>query len=580
MASESENEFENLEDLESLGSLVALSALGSLGALGTLGALNGSIDNVAAEFEDVRSGGPTRGDTLLRRAERKRRRRRRGKGGKGDARQLIQAAVPMRTTVRATNAGYPGNGDVARLSDRPGPSKRARSVTTVSDYPELRVTVHFKDKQPNCNQSIPHRVDEQPNFKRAVPYTVGSHRYENPAQLSPSPPAHPRSYSGTTASSHTKTIRKWTAGSKGREPLYRQREEQLLDPFSRYSRQSMRDLHDHYHKVTPPASPRPRPHQDVVRQPITGRTQYRHSFSTSSRSRPYQDVVREPITQRTSYHHSPRPFTVPRDRTFPYPHEDLIRVKPEITTALETSPPPGLFSPLQDGRFESSISGPSNGDFVQVKKETLDFTSDSETESREPSPSAQNEVRVVAMDCEMVGCQPNPLLLAARTGKRKRAKEISVAGRCTIVDYYGEVLYDSYIRPNQPILSLRTPFSGITPKHMRTATPIDKARLEILEILRGKIVVAHHITHDLDALSIKLPSESIRDTAFCIPLRKMANLSPHDIPSLKTLSRLVLGEEIQQGPHCSHEDAWTTMSLYRCVEGEWEREVQGQKLGH
>jgi DNA polymerase III epsilon subunit-like protein len=105
---------------------------------------------------------------------------------------------------------------------------------------------------------------------------------------------------------------------------------------------------------------------------------------------------------------------------------------------------------------------------------------------------------------------------------------------------------------------------------MKTATPIDEARLQILEILRGKLVVAHHIKHDLDALSITLPPEAIRDTALCVPLRRMANLTPHEMPSLKKLSLLVLGEEIQQGAHCSYVDAWTAMSLYRCVEEEWE----------
>ena len=59
------------------------------------------------------------------------------------------------------------------------------------------------------------------------------------------------------------------------------------------------------------------------------------------------------------------------------------------------------------------------------------------------------------------------LLATKKLGRKKRGlKEVSVAGRCTIVDHNGDVLHDSFIHPNRHILSLRTFVSGITQRDM------------------------------------------------------------------------------------------------------------------
>ena len=184
--------------------------------------------------------------------------------------------------------------------------------------------------------------------------------------------------------------------------------------------------------------------------------------------------------------------------------------------------------------------------------------------------------KIVAFDCEMIGCEPSFHTIAYRRlkGKKKRPKEESVAGRCTIVGYHGNILYDKYIRPNQRILDLRTRFSGITPENMKTAVPIHRARREIRSILEGKIVVAHDIKQDLEALSLSLPKDSIRDTS-CYPgLRIKAGLNVLLPPSLKLLSLHLLGERIQTGAHCSLVDARTTMKLYQLVETEWEKSLE------
>ena len=236
--------------------------------------------------------------------------------------------------------------------------------------------------------------------------------------------------------------------------------------------------------------------------------------------------------------------------------------------STETKPTPRLVEEVQVTPFSSSPR--------RTQKSAT-----SSTKSCHPP-----EKQVVALDCEMVGCLPDDsgleelsgstpvslserlhLLATRKLGRKKRGlKEISVAGRCTIVDYNGGVLYDSFIRPNRRILSLRTFVSGITQRDMANATPIDDARREILDILQGRLVVAHDIKHDLASLGISLPSTSIWDTSSCKALRRLAGLPESQVPSLRNLADGVLGVQIHTGCHSSLEDARVAMQLYRAVE--------------
>lgn len=94
--------------------------------------------------------------------------------------------------------------------------------------------------------------------------------------------------------------------------------------------------------------------------------------------------------------------------------------------------------------------------------------------SSEASPSASGRSSpctspctsaVVALDCEMVG-----------TGPGGRCSELA---RCSIVDYHGNILYDKYVQPCQPVTDYRTPWSGIQRHHLLRATPFAQAREEV-----------------------------------------------------------------------------------------------------
>ncbi|RLL99268.1 3'-5' exonuclease [Aspergillus turcosus] len=164
--------------------------------------------------------------------------------------------------------------------------------------------------------------------------------------------------------------------------------------------------------------------------------------------------------------------------------------------------------------------------------------------------------KYVAMDCEMVGVGPNP-------------DNDSALARVSIVNFNGEQVYDSYVRPKEMVTDWRTHVSGIAPKHMAEARSLEQVQKDVAEILDGRILVGHAVSNDLDALLLGHPKRDIRDTSKHPPYRKIAGGGS---PRLKVLASEFLGLNIQDGAHSSVEDAKATMLLYRRDKEAFERE--------
>ncbi|XP_061462902.1 interferon-stimulated 20 kDa exonuclease-like 2 [Rhineura floridana] len=178
-----------------------------------------------------------------------------------------------------------------------------------------------------------------------------------------------------------------------------------------------------------------------------------------------------------------------------------------------------------------------------------------------PPPPPGKPSKMVAIDCEMVG-----------TGPGGRNSDLA---RCSVVSYYGDVMYDKYIRPLNPITNYRTRWSGIRRHHMKNAVPFKVAQKEILKILSGKIVIGHAIHNDFKALKYFHPKSLTRDTSKIPLLNRKAGFPENEPASLKRLTRQLLHRDIQVGQngHSSVEDAQATMELYKVIEREWERQL-------
>lgn len=153
--------------------------------------------------------------------------------------------------------------------------------------------------------------------------------------------------------------------------------------------------------------------------------------------------------------------------------------------------------------------------------------------------------KYISMDCEFVGVGPN---------------DKSVVARVSLVNYFGAVLLDAYVRPDERVTHWRTWVSGVTPKHMHKAISSEQARQKVADILQDKILVGHSIRNDLRYLQLTHPPSRIKDIAKLPEFRRLVG---GKTPALKRLCKEYLHYEIQSGEHSSVEDAQATMALFR-----------------
>jgi RNA exonuclease 4 len=145
----------------------------------------------------------------------------------------------------------------------------------------------------------------------------------------------------------------------------------------------------------------------------------------------------------------------------------------------------------------------------------------------------------------------------------------SALARVSIVNFNGEQVYDSFVRPKEPVTDWRTPVSGVSAKHMQEARSLEQVQADVAKILNGNVLVGHAVRNDLDALLLGHPKRDIRDTARHPPFRKFAGGGS---PRLKVLAAEILGIQIQSGAHSSVQDARATMLLFRREKEAFERE--------
>ncbi|CAR25288.1 putative 3'-5' exonuclease [Lachancea thermotolerans CBS 6340] len=163
--------------------------------------------------------------------------------------------------------------------------------------------------------------------------------------------------------------------------------------------------------------------------------------------------------------------------------------------------------------------------------------------------------KYVAIDCEFVGVGPE--------GKD------SALARATVVNYFGHVVLDVFVKPQEKVTDWRTWVSGVRPQDMKEAVPFSVAQAKVAKTLENRILVGHSVAHDLQSLFLSHPRSAIRDTSRHLPFRKQ--YAGGKTPSLKKLAKEILGIDIQGAEHSPIEDARATMLIYKSDRKEFER---------
>ncbi|XP_031474279.1 RNA exonuclease 4 [Nymphaea colorata] len=166
---------------------------------------------------------------------------------------------------------------------------------------------------------------------------------------------------------------------------------------------------------------------------------------------------------------------------------------------------------------------------------------------------------VVAMDCEMVG--------VSFQGSK------SALGRVSLVNSWGNVVYDEYARPLEYVVDFRSEISGIRPHNLRKAKDFHTVQKDVAQLIKDRILVGHALHHDLKALLLCHPKRCTRDTSHYLPFKNKEGKTR----ALRDLAKEHLGVEIQRKQHCPIEDARAAMLLYQKYRKEWEKHVKEQR---
>ncbi|KDQ56320.1 hypothetical protein JAAARDRAFT_132817 [Jaapia argillacea MUCL 33604] len=162
--------------------------------------------------------------------------------------------------------------------------------------------------------------------------------------------------------------------------------------------------------------------------------------------------------------------------------------------------------------------------------------------------------KYLSLDCEMVGVG-------------LEGKESSLA-RVSLVNYYGAVQLDEFVRQRERVVNYRTEFSGIRPSDMVKAKPFAEVQKQVADLLKDRILVGHAVFNDLKALLLTHPGTHTRDTQGYAGKHKVTSSRR---PALRHLIQQEFGLAIQSGEHSSVTDARATMAVYRLHRKHWEK---------
>ncbi|EMR08735.1 hypothetical protein PNEG_02910 [Pneumocystis murina B123] len=143
--------------------------------------------------------------------------------------------------------------------------------------------------------------------------------------------------------------------------------------------------------------------------------------------------------------------------------------------------------------------------------------------------------RYIALDCEMVQVGP--------CDRKDR-----VLARISIVNYHGNIILDTFVKPKERVVDYKTWISGVTHSDLEKAPSFEEVQRKVSDLLKNRILIGHAIKNDLDVLFLSHPRKDIRDTSRFKPFKAY---SKGRTPSLKRLAKEILNISIQDKTHSS-----------------------------
>lgn len=167
--------------------------------------------------------------------------------------------------------------------------------------------------------------------------------------------------------------------------------------------------------------------------------------------------------------------------------------------------------------------------------------------------------KCLALDCEMVGI--------GLEGKG------SILARVSMVNEYGQCIYDKFVKPREKVTDYRTEFSGVRPRDLfrGNAEEFLTVQKEVAALMKDRVLVGHALSNDMRVLYLGHPRRLMRDTQKYPHFREVMKTKRS---SLKKLAKTVLGVTVQEGEHSSVEDARTAMRLYTLNRIAWEKSLK------
>ncbi|CUA72305.1 hypothetical protein RSOLAG22IIIB_00970 [Rhizoctonia solani] len=81
---------------------------------------------------------------------------------------------------------------------------------------------------------------------------------------------------------------------------------------------------------------------------------------------------------------------------------------------------------------------------------------------------------------------------------------VNMLAKVIIVDYWGNAMLDTFVRPTEPVIDYRTAQTKITDEDLDgpQALPFAIVQARVIELISGYIIIGHSLWNDLSVLGI------------------------------------------------------------------------------